>query len=543
MKLPFAFNFKDPDYIQVFECRIERLKKIRENPAVIPDLKEFYKENPAQFISDWGVTIDPRNVERGLPSLVPFILFPRQEEWVHFIMDCWKNRSPGLTEKSRDMGISWLATALASTLCLFNDGVSVGFGSRKEEYVDKLGDPKSLLFKVRAFIKHVPREFRGSWEERKHAPHMRIHFPATGSIISGEAGDNIGRGDRTSIYFPDESAHLPHPDLIEASLSQTTNCRQDISTPRGMNNPFARKRHSGKIPVFVFDWRDDPRKDEAWYQRTCDLIDDPVVIAQEIDRDYNASVEGIVIPAVWVRSSIDAHIKLYIKPTGVRIGGLDVADEGPDQNAFCGRHGILIDHIQEWSGKNSDIFATVEKAINICDEYHYEYTLNDADGLGAGVRGDARRINAERVLKKQKNIQFFEFHGSGAVVNKEKEVFGKVYDGTGKGRTNEDYFANYKAQSWWNLRQRFLETHKAVNAKNSGIDYKYNPDDIISISSVLPNLSGFMSELSQATYKQNNVGKILIDKKPDSSRSPNKADAAVIAFAPQKRNVGALDVF
>lgn len=543
MKLPFTFNFKNPDYIQVFEWRIERLKKIRENSAVIPDLKEFYKENPAQFITDWGVTIDPRNAERGLPSIIPFILFPRQEEWVHFILDCWKKRSPGLTEKSRDMGISWLATALAATLCLFNHGVSVGFGSRKEEYVDKLGDPKSLLFKVRAFVKHVPREFRGNWEERKHAPHMRIHFPETGSIISGEAGDNIGRGDRTSIYFPDESAHLPHPDLIEASLSQTTNCRQDISTPRGMNNPFARKRHSGKIPVFVFDWRDDPRKDEEWYKRTCDLIDDPVVIAQEIDRDYNASVEGIVIPANWVKSAIDSHIKLDIKLTGIRIGGLDVADEGPDQNAFCGRHGILIDHIEEWSGKNSDIFATVEKAIDICEDYHYEYVINDADGLGASVRGDARKINAERIYKKQKRVQFFESHGSGAVVNKEKEVFGKVFDGTGKGRTNEDYFANYKAQSWWYIRERFRETHKAVNAKNSGIEYKFNPDDIISISSKLPNLSGFLSEFSQATYKPNGVGKIVIDKKPDGARSPNKADAAVIAFAPRKQNVGALNVF
>lgn len=538
MPIPFPFDFKKPDYIQVFEWRLDRLRKIRANPEQLPALKVFYKENPAQFITDWGVTFDPRNVERGLPSLVPFILFPRQEDWIDFILDCWRSQKPGLTEKSRDMGVSWLATSLSSTLCLFHTGLSIGFGSRKEEYVDKLGDPKCLLYKSRMFVKYLPIEFRGTWDEKKHAPHMRIHFPETGSIISGEAGDNMGRGDRTSIYFPDEIAHHPHPDLIEASLSQTTNCRQDISTPRGMNNPFARKRHSGKIPVFVFDWRDDPRKDQSWYDKTCDLINDPVVIAQEIDRDYNASVEGIVIPQIWAKSAVDAHLKLGINVSGIRIGGLDVADEGADMNAFCGRHGILVEHIEEWSGKNSDIYKTVERTFRICEEKDYNSVLNDADGLGAGVRGDARKINENRTANKVPTIPFQEYRGSGEVVNKTKEVFGRVYDGTGKGRTNEDYFLNYKAQSWWNLRSRFQATYKAVNGG------EFNPEDIISISSKIPNLSMYLSELSQATYSQNNTGKIVIDKKPDGAKSPNKADATVIAFAPQdRRSPGVLNVF
>lgn len=540
MPIPFPFNFKNPDYIPVFEWRIERLRKLRENPEELPKLKEFYKENPAQFITDWGVTFDPRNVERGLPSLIPFLLFPRQEEWIHFIMDCWKNQKPGLTEKSRDMGVSWLATSLSATLCLFHTGISIGFGSRKEEYVDKLGDPKSLLYKVRQFIKFLPHEFRGKWDEKKHAPHMRIHFPDTSSIITGESGDNIGRGDRTSIYFPDESAHLPRPDLIEASLSQTTNCRQDISTPRGMNNPFARKRHSGKIPVFVFDWRDDPRKDQEWYERTCDLINDEVVINQEINRDYNASVEGIVIPAIWVNAAVDAHIKLNIKPTGARFGGLDVADEGKDLNAFCGRHGILVEHVEEWSGKNSDHYKTVERVVKICDEKGYEYVYNDADGLGGGgIRGIARKINEKRHENKIAKIPFIEYRGSGEVVNKNREVFGKVFDGTGKGRLNEDYFLNRKAQSWFHLRQRFQNTYKAING-----DSDFNHDEIISISSKIPNLTNLISELSQATYKDSNTGKILIDKQPKGMPSPNKADAIVIAFAPQERRAsGVFDVF
>ena len=80
---------------------------------------------------------------------------------------------------------------------------------------------------------------------------MRINFAHTGSSISGEAGDGIGRGDRSSLYFVDESAFLERPELVEASLSQTTNCRIDVSTPHGMANPFAEKRHSGMVKVLL----------------------------------------------------------------------------------------------------------------------------------------------------------------------------------------------------------------------------------------------------------------------------------------------------
>jgi len=536
MPIPFPFDFKKPDYTQVFQWRIDRLKRLRENPSVIPALRKFYKDDPAQFIIDWGVTLDPRNVERGLPTLAPFLLFPRQEEWVHWFLERWKNQEPGITDKSRDMGMSWLTTSLISTICMFNEGIVAGCGSRKEEYVDKKGDPKSLLFKVRQFVSHVPREFRGNWNEKRDAPYMRVQFPDTNSIITGEAGDGIGRGDRASFYIVDESAWLPRPELVEASLSQTTNCRQDISTPRGMNNPFARRRFNGKTAVFSFHWRDDPRKDDAWYEKKCRDIDDPVVIAQEIDLDYSASIEGIVIPSVWVNAALDAHIKLNIEPKGLRKAGVDIADEGSDKNSLCGRYGILIEYLESWSGKGSDIYGSVEKIFTLCDVLDYPTVDYDADGLGAGVRGDARVINKSRSERKIKNIVFTPFRGSGEVVDPEGNPFqatGDQKDGD-KGRTNEDFFQNAKAQAWWALRRRFQLTYRAVVEGLS-----YNKDDIISISSSLPEYRQLMIELSQPTYSQNAVGKIVIDKMPDGMKSPNRADSVMIAFAPlKKKSVG-----
>ena len=535
MPIPFEFDFKKPDYLKVFNWRLDKLNKIRDNPALLIDLKEYYKNNPAQFIIDWGTTSDPRNVERNLPALAPFLLFPRQEEWIHWFLDLWKNQKPGITDKSREMGLSWLTIALACTMCLFHDNLVVGFGSRKEEYVDKLGDPKSLLQKARQFISLLPHEFRGDWDIKKHAPHMRIHLPGTNSIISGEAGDGIGRGDRASFYIVDESAWLPRPELVEASLSQTTNCRIDISTPRGMNNPFARRRHGGKVSVFSFHWRDDPRKDEEWYNKKCHDLDDPVVIAQEIDLDYSASLEGVLIPSKWVQASVDAHKKLGIEITGEKVAAFDVADEGRDKNAFCGRHGILVEYLEQWSGKNDDIFKSVEKVFTLCDVLEYNNLSYDADGLGAGVRGDARVINARRAKNNVHQIVFNAFRGSGEVVDKNKDPFLKQGQakGQGKGRTNQDFFANAKAQAWWHLRRKFQNTYRAVVEK-----LEYEKDELISLSSTLPDLTKLITELSQPTYSQNTVGKIIIDKTPAGGLSPNLADSVMMIFAPTKKRGG-----
>lgn len=525
-----AFNFMHPDYATVFAQRIDRRNKIMAaikaekeaelEPAVLPHLKTFYRDNPGQFISDWGVTLDPRNVERDLPALIPFILFPKQEEWIVWVLERWRGREPGLTEKTRDMGMSWTATSLAATLCLFHQGMAIGFGSRKQEYVDQLGAPKALFPKIRVFMENLPRVFRDGWTG-KDAPHMRVSFPGTGSIISGEAGDNIGRGDRTSIYFVDEAAYIERPELIEASLSQTTNCRIDISSAHGLANPFAQKRFGGKIPVFTFHWRDDPRKDDAWYQKQV-LELDPVTLAQEIDINYAASIEGVLIPSPWVQAAVDSHLKLGIANSGSRSAALDIADTGRDMVALAGAYGFVLDVLEEWSGKDGDILETVTKAFHLCDVHGYDGFRYDADGLGAGCRGDSRSLNAARVAAGSRQLTITPFWGSGPVAYPDRQDV--------PGRHNKDFFGNFKAQAWWSLRNRFQATYRWVV---EGVPCSI--DQIISLSSALPNLHKLCNELSQPTYDVNGVGKVIVDKVPDGMRSPNLADAVMIRFAPAAR--------
>jgi len=509
------FDWMRPDYLPIYQRRTSLLQNFRRaTPTDQAALVQFYRDNSAQFIGDHGMTLDPRNPERDLPASVPFVLFPRQVDLIDFILARWKQREPGLIEKSRDIGASWLVMSLAVTLCTFQKGLTIGIGSRKEQLLDNAGDPSSLFFKARMFHQALPPEFRGQMT----SAHMRLTFPETGSAIVGEAGDQIGRGARCSLFLLDESAFIERPELIEASLSATTNCRIDVSSVNGLDNPFAAKRFAGKVPVFTFHWKSDPRKDDAWYQKKREELP-PHVVASEIDLDYRGSVEGQLILPQWINAAVDAHIKLGIEPSGGRFGALDVADQGKDDCAFAARHGVLLNYLKSWSGRESDIFKTTIKTFGLCDELRLASFFFDQDGLGAGVTGDANQINVERAQAGKPDIQAIPFRGSASPWNPDGSIV--------PGRKNKDFFANAKAQSWWSLRARFEATYRAVIEKQP-----FDPDTIISIDSKLPELLPLQMELSQPTFSVNAVGKIVVDKAPDGMHSPNLADSVMIAYQP-----------
>jgi hypothetical protein len=519
-----GFNFKAPDYVAIFAARAERLAYLRSNPRELPALRTYYKAHPADFISDWAVTVDPRVASGGRSPVMPFLLFPRQREMVDWVMERWRTGTPGIMDKSRDIGASWVAMALGCTLGLFHNDISVGVGSYVEDKIDRSGDPDSLFYKARMFLTYLPVEFRGGWDVKKHSAHMRIQFPGTGSSITGEAGDNIGRGGRKSIYFVDEAAHLERPQLIDASLSANTDCRIDMSSVNGMANPFAEKRHSGKIAVFTFHWRDDPRKDDAWYAKKCEELD-PILVAQEIDLNYAASVEGVVIPSAWVQAAIGAHTKLGITPSGAKRAALDVGDLGPDKNALAFRHGILLEHVESWKGSlEFDLARTTQRAFRLCDERDYPGFDFDGDGIGADVRSHARIANTTRTAKLPGKgpmpLRVGMFRGSEAVLDPERTV-------PKTDRKAKDFFKNRKAQAWWSLRFRFEATYRAVQG------HPYDPADIISLGD-FPERTRLCMELSQPTYSLDNSGKIVIDKQPEGVASPNLADAVMMAFAPKR---------
>lgn len=527
-----AFDWRNPDYPTIFQQRIDRLKWLRARPGRVGLIKHYYKTHLADFVNDWGMTIDPRNVDRGLPAAIPFILFPRQRQWLDWLVERWRAREDGFTEKSRDMGLSWLTVGACVGLCTSYDGLGIGFGSRKQEYVDMRGAPKAFFERLRSYMRSLPEEFRAGWEE-ENSPNMRTLIPNTGATITGEIGDEIGRGDRTALYFVDETAFLEHPLSADAALSQTTNCRQDITTPSPDSSaaPVARKRASMPAHrVFTFHWRDDPRKDQAWYD--AELADHgELIVAREIDINWLGSIEGLLIPPAWFEAAIGACEKLGIKPSGSRRAGFDVADEGIDLCAWAGRYGVQLEDLEEWPGKGGDIFRSTERVFRYCHERGYDSFHYDGDGLGAGVRGDARVLNEQRHRDGLKPIRDYQFQGSGGVSDPDGTFkAGTDVKSAATKRTNKDYFANLKAQTSWLVRMRFQMTHRAVVEK-----LPFHPDEIISISPSLKLIDRLRTQCQQPTFSLNATGKILIDKTPDGAKSPDLWDALMISFSPMKQ--------
>lgn len=541
-----SYDWKNPNAGLIFQERLRRLRWLRSGTpearaSRVAALRVYYREHPADFINDWAVTVDPRNAERNLPVLVPFLLFPKQRELIAAILSAWRNSTGLAMPKSRDVGASWVAMALSCTMCIFNATFMVGVGSAKEDKVDRAGDPDTLMYKARHFLMNVPSEFTGGWSmhNKSHSAHLRLVFPHTGSSITGEAGNNIGRGGRKAWYLVDESAHLMHPKAVDASLSATTNCRLDFSSVNGMANSFGELVHSGRVPVFNFSWRDDPRKDQAWYDRKCGELD-PVIVAQEIDMDFSASVEGQIIPSKWVQAAIDAQFRIPGLTTakvmsGMARNGYDVADEGRDKCAFVHVRGSMVFHAEAWSGKGGDTLDSTYRIGRLVDHWGGDDFEYDEDGLGVSVKSDSRVMNDARKKGKQKQLRAIPYRGSGAVLYPEARV-----PGADK-RNNEDFFKNYKAQNWWGLRQQFRETMRAVEGQ------PFDASKIIVIAGPLTfkelgledtfkDRSKLMVELSQAVWKWDTQGKMLVDKLAEGAASPNLADGVVIARAP--RNAG-----
>jgi phage terminase large subunit len=526
-----------PDYLRVWLDRKARYEDLISAPAHIVGAIEYYRTRPVEFIEDWCQTFDPRNAGTDKPTRLPLILFPRQRDFIEFLHECVKGETGGLVEKSRDMGATWLAVSFSVWLFLFVPGATVGWGSRKEALVDRIGDMSSIFEKIRFQLRSIPRQFWPIKFGEDNMSFMRI-FAASGESITGESGDDIGRGGRTLVYFKDESAHYEHPESIEAALSDNTRVQIDISSVNGLGNVFHRKREGGlewepgkpavrgKTNVFIMDWSDHPEKTQGWYdEREAKAISDGLlhVFRQEVDRNYAASVEGTVIPAEWVRSAIDAHIALKFEEhdNDDQYAGLDVADGGGDRNAFAKRKGVTLVSIEEWGERDTGVTArrsidsaTVKGSERISVQY-------DCIGVGSGVKAEINRLDDDKLLPR--GISFTPWNAGAAVLNPDRNVEVEDRDTP----LNKDFYTNLKAQGWWQLRRRFERTHRAVT---EGVGF--NHDELISLPSTLPLLRTLQKELSQPTASKGTRMRLVIDKQPEGTRSPNLADAVVMAYWP-----------
>jgi hypothetical protein len=248
----------------------------------------------------WGY--DPR-ADSPL-AVMPFGLFQFQDRYIRWLESLvFAMRASGLVEKARDMGATVGAINWGVKQWRYRPGFSALLSSATEDLVDSKKDPDTLFEKVRFQIKLLPLWMLPSgFDVDNGLTYMNIANPENGSVISGEAPTGkLARGRRRTVIICDEFQTYPGGGNRQyTAVSQSTRSVIVLGTPEGKFNKYADLRHSGHCNVFEMDWKSHPWKDKRWYDSLRPGYCGPPMtdqqIAQEIERNYDASQPGKVFP-------------------------------------------------------------------------------------------------------------------------------------------------------------------------------------------------------------------------------------------------------
>ena len=496
--------------------RARNLDFIRRNPKQLPALKKYYATHRGAFTNDWVFTYDPR----VQPSKMPFNLWSRQLQFFNAIDEAINTKESLIVPKPRDKGITWCECSFAIEDFLFLPESRFIFNSYKAELVDLKGDIDSIFERMRFILDNLPQEFlpRG-YNRDKHSPYFRLLNPENGSSIKGSTGPRSARGGRARACFADEYAFTDQDTEVDSALSAVSDTIIYSSTAHGMGNDFYRKVQNKEIKKFYFKWDDDPRMTEALLDKKRRSMD-PMIFEQEVMCNFAAALNNTVIKGTWIEAAINLDLG---EPSGKKIAGLDVANDGGDKNAFAPRQGYKVFDVEAWPEGNTS--ETANRALMLAKKYGVKIVNYDSIGVGAGVRGEASKFDS--------SIQF-EGINVGWGLDKSN---GYINDGDNFSSGNDfvpvlkmEIYANYKAMLWWEVRRRFEKTWEHVNGIRN-----YPIEELISI----PDDPELKMELSTPTYSYTNNGKIIIEsKKSLKIASPNKADAVMLSFAPIETSIG-----
>lgn len=200
---------------------------------------------------------------------------------------------------------------------------------------------------------------------------------------------------------------------------------------------------------------------------------------------FPSAGDDTLIPLSWIET---AMVRWEDEPEGTPVEiGVDVARFGDDRTVIVTRKGNKVLEIEEHH--KLDTMEVVGRVNQKQATHNAEQIKVDVIGLGAGVFDRAKELKLPV---------------SGVNVA-ERAV-------------EHDRFVNKRSELWWLLRD-------LLNP-----DLQINPDPIS-----LPPDDELLAELSSVKYKIDSRGRVQVESKDDMKkrlgRSPDKADAVILAFA------------
>lgn len=235
---------------------------------------------------------------------------------------------------------------------------------------------------------------------------------------------------------------------------------------------------------------------------------------------YADTVENAIIEPEWFDACVDAHIKLGFKPLGQERVAYDPADSG-DAKAVAYTHGSVVLDVQ--CNETGSIDTATDWATSFAIDKKPDTFTWDADGMGMGLKRQiADAFEGKKVIVEA-------FSGAGGA-DFPDQLYDRIDGEVKDPKTNAETFVNKRAQYYWMLRDRMFRTYQAVKNGSRVV----NPDDLISFSSGITELSALRAELCRIPRKYVGSGRIQLLSKPEMKKlgidSPNMADAVMMCM-------------
>lgn len=489
---------------KINQCLRERIyltQKADEDLRVRAAILERAKRDVKWFCNTWITTYNPRAKPH---KLLPFVLFPEQENMLDWIEECYREGKWGAVVKCRYTGASYITTMWMLHKLMFERDFTGVMASNKADSVDKSNSSKSLFYKVMDMYKRLPVWFK-TFDLSTAKTKMLIYNPLLNSAIQGESGSEIGRGGRSSAALVDEAAFVEADDSMVAALSENTDCSIFVSTPNGVANQFFRLAHSSELKVFYYRWHADPRRSVEWRAKQDAKLSEGIA-RQELDCDFYANTGTSFINPNWIEACIESHKVIEGMEDNTDIqAGLDIAGSGANDTILAIRRGSIIDPLMKIN-MDDPTQTTLEANRIMTQELDKcpQVFCFDGDGIGSDIRGTIMNMD------EFPPYQMLEFRGG----KTPSDRYWETHD-----QTSKDFLFNKRAEAWYILRWRIKATYDHIN----GIQ-KHDVRDMIS----LPNDEGLRQDLVKPAFSYRS-SKILLESKQEMLKkglqSPDRADA------------------
>lgn len=291
------------EYKKKLIIREERWNKIEENPiSFYKDILEIYSVNPIEFIETFGFI----KITKLDTKDYPLFLFDYQKK---ILLKVWEsevdeNEHEIFIDKPREMGLTWLFVWYFIWRWLFKEGWSGFVISRKEDEVDDgTANPEGSIFgKIRWGLNRLPDILlptgfisrsagkRGSLTDLK----LKIINPVMESVIHGSSSaSHTGRSRRYSFVFVDEFFAIENAFSIYRALQSVSKVKAFITTLAEFDPRFEQFKELAKQKgeYISLTWKDNPFKDEIWYQEQLQKLQFDPDIIREIEPVYTVNPE------------------------------------------------------------------------------------------------------------------------------------------------------------------------------------------------------------------------------------------------------------